>query len=322
MRYFVIFAAVLFWASICAAQSSTDFRAEGTVVDAETGQPLANARVKVGPGPGCRARQSVTATTADDGTFRIPLQTSGPFTACIQREGYISEWSLPLTQCSPCTPTFRIHAAANVSGRVLSAETKEPINRVLVEAIRVKDSFDIATSVTAASVRSFANGQFSLGQLLPGQYFFRFTPANPAPLLIDDGHDPTARQFAVQWWPGGDSSRGATPFTIMAGTSFQRPDMWIPAVPRFQVSGTVEPTICQAGDAYNVTIGEHRGPSVAMIRSMLIRCGAEFTFSGLAPRHYQINLLPKDGGEAVASEEAVVTDRDLQKDFPEVHATP
>jgi len=84
----------------------------------------------------------------------------------------------------------------------------------------------------------------------------------------------------------------------------------------------VEATICQAGDAYNVTIGEHRGASVAMLRSVLIRCGAEFTFGDLTPGRYQISLLPKDGGEAVARQEAVVTDRDLQKDFPEVHATP
>jgi hypothetical protein len=58
-----------------------------------------------------------------------------------------------------------------------------------------------------------------------------------------------------------------------------------PAIPGYHVSGTVEATICQAGDAYNVTIGEHRGASVAR-------------------------------------QEAVVTDRDLQKDFSAVHATP
>ncbi len=263
-----------------------------------------------------------STTSADDGTFTIPLQTSGPFTACIHRDGYVGEWSQRLTQCSPCTPTFHIHAEAKVSGRVLSAETKEPINRVFVEAIRVNDFFDIATSVTGVSVRSFPDGQFSLGQLPPGQYFFRFTPANTTPLLIDDGHDASTRPFAIQWWPGGDSARGATPFTILAGTSFRLPDVWLPAVPRYQVSGTVKTTICQAGDSYNVTIGEHRGASVAMIRSILIGCGAEFTFGDLAPGRYQISLLPKDGGDAVARQEAVVTDRDLQKDFPEFHATP
>ncbi len=276
----------------------------------------------MGTGPACGAREWVSATTGDDGLFRIPLKTSGPFTACIQRDGYLVERSQRLTQCSPCTPTFRVHAEAKVSGRVLSAETKEPINRVVVEAVRVNDAFDIATSVTAASVRSFPDGQFSLDQLLPGQYFFRFTPANGAPLLIDDEHDTATRPFAVQWWPGGDSARGATPFTIMAGTNFRLPDMWIPAVPRYRVSGTVGATICQAGEGYNVTIGEHRGGSVAMLRTMLIRCGAEFTFGDLAPGHYQISLLLKDGGDIVARQEAIVTDGDLQKDFPEVHATP
>jgi hypothetical protein len=204
----------------------------------------------------------------------------------------------------------------------VSADTKEPINRMFVEAIRVRDSFDIATSVTAASVRSFSDGQFSLQQLIPGQYFFRFTPANAATLIVDDGTDTATRQLAVQWWPGGDSPRVATPFTIMAGTNFRLPDVWIPAVPRFRVSGTVQAAICQPGDAFNVSIGEHRGASVAMIRSTLVRCGAEFTFGDLTPGHYEISLLPKNGGDAVAKQEAVVTDRNLQKDFPATHATP
>lgn len=316
MRFPEFFVAALFCASMCAAQSSTDFRAEGTVVDAETGQPVGNAHLEVSPGPFCGPGRAGSAITADDGTFRIPLKTSGPFTACIHRDGYVSEWSLKLTQCSPCTPTFRIHAASIVSGRVLSADTKEPINRVVVEAIRVKDSFDIRTSVTAASIRTFPDGQFSLGQLIPGQYFFRFTPSVAPPLLIDEGHDATSRQFAVQWWPGGDSPRGATPFTIMAGTSFRLPDIWIPPVPHYQVSGTVKTTICQSGEAYNVAVGEHRGASVAPVRSILTYCGAEFTFGDLAPGRYQIALLPKDGGDAIAKQEAVVTDRDLQRDFP------
>jgi hypothetical protein len=321
MRYFAFLAVALLCASICAAQPSTDFRVEGTVIDAETGQPVSNARLQIGPGLGCDTRRGGSATSADDGTFKIPLKRSGPFTACIERDGYVSDWSQGLTQCSPCTPTFRIHAEAKVSGRVLSADSKEPINRVVVEAIRVRDTFDIAPSVTGVSVGTFSDGQFSLAQLAPGQYFFRFTPANAAPLLIDDGHDMSTRPFAIQWWPGGDTSRNATPFTILAGTTFRLPDVWLPAVPRYQVSGTVEATICQAGDAYNVTIGEHRGQSVAMLRSMLIRCGAEFTFGDRAPGRYQISLMPKDGGDAVARQEAVVTDRDLQKDFPEAHAT-
>jgi len=273
-------------------------------------------------GPFCNAQHGAEATTGDDGSFRIPLKTSGSYHACVTHPGYVTDWSLRLTQCSPCTATIRLHGAAKVNGRILSADTKEPMNRVFVEAIRVNDSFNIATSATVGSVRSFPDGQFSLEQLIPGQYFFRFTPANGAPLIVDDGADIASRQFAVQWWPGGDSPREATPFTIMAGTNFRLPDMWIPAVPRFRVSGTLQAAICQPGDAFNVSIGEHRGVSVAMIRSTLVRCGAEFTFGDLTPGRYEISLLPKDGGDAVAKQEAIVTDRNLQKDFPEVHATP
>jgi hypothetical protein len=193
---------------------------------------------------------------------------------------------------------------------------------VAVEAIRVSDSFSIATSATVNSVRSGPNGQFSLDQLLPGQYFFRFTPAYAAPLLVDDGQDATAKQLMVQWWPGGDSPHGATPFTILAGTNLRIPDIWLHTVPRYRVSGTVQATICQAGDPYTISIGEHRGASVAMIRSMIVRCGADFTFGDLSPGRYEVSLLPKDGGGPVAKEEAVIVDRNLQRDFPLAQATP
>lgn len=322
MKYPTLLAAALFCASICAAQPSVDFRVEGTVVDADTGQPLSGAHLQIGRGPVCQARSQASLTSGDDGTFQAALKTSGPYAVCVQRDGYVTERSLRLTQCSPCRPSFGIHAESKISGRVLSAETKEPIDRMVVEAIRVTDSFDIATSRIASEVRTFPDGQFSLDHLPPGQYFFRFTPANAAPMLIEDGHDATTRPLAVQWWPGGDSARGATPFTVMAGTKFQLPDIWIPALPRYQVSGTVEAAICHTGDAYNVTIGEHRSASIAMLRSMVIRCGAEFSFGDLPPGRYQISLLPEDGSEAVARQEAVITNSDLRKDFPEVHATP
>jgi len=59
-----------------------------------------------------------------------------------------------------------------------------------------------------------------------------------------------------------------------------------------------------------------------MIRSMMVRCGAEFSFGDLAPGRYEIRLLLKDGGAPVAQEEAVVTDRNLERNFAAAHATP
>ncbi len=67
-------------------------------------------------------------------------------------------------------------------------------------------------------------------------------------------------------------------------------------------------------------IGQKYGASVSMLRSMPVRCGSEFAFAGLNPGSYEISLLPKDGGDAVAKEEAIVKDRNLQKDFSAVHS--
>ena len=184
-----------------------------------------------------------------------------------------------------------------------------------MDAIRVDDSFEIATSRTIASALTDRNGNFSLAQLTPGQYFFRFTPASPpASLIVPDPHDPQTRQFVQQWWPGGDTYKGSTPFTVIAGTVFTMPDMWIPPAARYQVSGTVQPVTCQAGDAYTVSIGDRA--SAEPFRSMMVRCGANYVFQDLKPGRYQISLLRKDQDEAGLREEVIVTDRNQQRDLP------
>ena len=65
--------------------------------------------------------------------------------------------------------------------------------------------------------------------------------------------------------------------------------------------------------------------SVSMIRSMMVRCGAEFNFEDLAPGRYELALLPNDGkgdGDAIARQDAIITDSNLQKNFPMENATP
>jgi hypothetical protein len=129
-------------------------------------------------------------------------------------------------------------------------------------------------------------------------------------------------EYVRQFWPGGDDYKNATPFTLVGGTDLRLPDIWIPVLPRFQISGAVEANMCQAGDAYTVSIDVRRGTIFAPFRTMLVRCGAEFVFADLAPGRYQISLLPNDGGKALRREEVVVTDGDLQRNFGTEQAHP
>jgi hypothetical protein len=200
---------------------------------------------------------------------------------------------------------------------VVAADSKEPIARVLVEALPLQDGTGKVASSPTDSSMTDRNGVFLLARLIPGQYFFRFTPSeSPETLIISDTHDAPPQRFLRQWWPGGDAYKNATPFTVAAGIDFRLPDLWLPAEARFQVSGTVRPDTCDAGDDYTVAIGRHGGAIVQPFRSMVVRCGSGFVFADLTPGKYQISLLRKDQVDAEAREDLVVTDRNLEKDLP------
>ena len=72
-------AAVILFAAAGTAQEppeAGDLRVDGTVVDADTGQPLANARVQIflpKTVPGLRGTPDAVASSDKDGSFRIPL---------------------------------------------------------------------------------------------------------------------------------------------------------------------------------------------------------------------------------------------------------
>jgi len=292
------------------AQQGVDVRIEGTVTDAETGVPLEKAQVLVMPGRRCCGSAHTTTSTDKDGVFHTLLGDRRPYSIRASSDGYVAFETLQTANCSPCKVDFRLHAEARVSGRVVDADTKEPLARVTAEAIQVSAPF------AAYRALSDQDGKFSLEQMLPGVYYFRFTPVRSAvPLLGADPHEAAAREYAPQWWPDGGAARNATPFAIAAGTTFRMPDIWISPVARFQISGTVKPDGCVAGDAYSISIGEEKGRELKALRSEMVYCNGEYAFQSLNPGQYQISLRRKNDGEASSRAEVLVSDRDMRSDF-------
>jgi hypothetical protein len=307
-----IAAAILF----AMAGVAADYRIEGTVVNGETGLAIQGARVQAFSERFCCGAMAEGETVSgDDGHFSIPISEGRWSSVRTSLQGYMLDSADELSECSPCTIAVSLHALANISGRVVSADTKEPLVRAVVEPLSATYSSKLLRSVPSGGARTDQNGTFTLA-LPPGQYFFRFTAADIAGSVLAMGPaDRSAPEYVRQFWPGGDDYKNATPFTVVGGTDFRLPDIWLPALPRFRVTGTVEANMCAGGDAYTVSIGVPRGSAFAVLRTTLVHCGDEFVFADLAPGRYQISLLPKDGGEALRRDEVVVTDGNLQKNF-------
>ncbi len=286
---------------------------DGVAVDAETGQPLENVTVRISRGKYCCGPSEAGVTSDADGKFSAPLKSLGNYSIWVHHDGYVTDWSQSMTNCSPCNVTVSLHREAKVRGRVITADTHEPIGRIAVEAIQVTYPIQGVSAIPTSRAMTFNDGVFSLAQLPPGQYYFRFTPAVwPAELIVPDKEEPAARPLIAQWWPGGDTYRGATPFTVMAGTTFSMPDIAIPVAALFQVSGTVQKETCHSDESYKVSIGSLYGNSFNMFRSMVVRCGSEFAFGNLAPGRYQLSLPGGIGTEVLITDSSVRKDLQLQ----------
>jgi hypothetical protein len=170
----LIAAATLFAMAAMAQQTpdpkdSGGYRIEGTVVDAETGQAIERARVEVfalGEEYWRRTTAGETVSGAG-GHFSFPLNDRGSYALRVSLQGYMPDRADQLAECSPCTTTVHLHALVNFSGRVVSADTKEPLVRVTVEALRATYSPNLLTFVPSArslqpTARTGQNGEFTL----------------------------------------------------------------------------------------------------------------------------------------------------------------
>jgi len=69
-----------------------DLFVDGTVVDAGTGQPLANAQVQIfvlNPVPGHPGLPDSMTSSDKDGSFHIPLKSSSTYSLTVTSDGYI-----------------------------------------------------------------------------------------------------------------------------------------------------------------------------------------------------------------------------------------
>lgn len=111
----------------------------GRVVDADTGAPIAGARIAIA-GPGITATSAPMATD-DEGRFRRDGLAAGRYELSAAARGYVpaagrwAEWITVETGATEREITFRLHRGAVLAG-FITDETGEPIANLAVEAIQ------------------------------------------------------------------------------------------------------------------------------------------------------------------------------------------
>ena len=236
----------------------------GTIVDRQTGAPVANAELTLascsfpsldGPlgwpfseaGACVRGRASTRMRTAADGTFTFAVGR-GQYILAVEAPGFVRQeygqrtfpgngWPL-VVSADGGTHTLRmaLSRTARVTGRVQDPRQR-PLGNVPVEILRAtyrhdgERVFDIVERTITD-----ARGDYSLATLPPGEYYLAAgTSPGDGPTAAGDSN---GYPHAYVFYPGVTDLRAATRVAVAAGESRTGADIAV-VMERYRVTGRV-----------------------------------------------------------------------------------
>ena len=219
------------FAAVVHAQTVYEIR--GTVVDLGGG-PVPGATVTIGGID--KVNQTVTADAG--GSFRAVVDGPGRYNATANKDGYFPDMRLgsmlfsllSLDSAQPrATVTLTLAHAAEIVGRMLDDETRQPIAGARVYAMIRRWSrgrMVLERVVRNGSVTTDAEGNFRFTGLQPAMDYIVSPQGLPSPadLLIPnysaEDVERTDELYAATYWPGGSTDPAMVPDPATASTGF------------------------------------------------------------------------------------------------------
>jgi Carboxypeptidase regulatory-like domain len=244
----------------------------GRVLTADTGRPVKRARVIVsGAGRGGRS-----ATTDDQGRFRVIGLSAGAYTVTASKNGFVDAVFGQRRPLQPGTPVqladaqeasnveLRLTRGGVITGRV-SDEDGEPLARAIVTVQRYQYNRGERQLTSAGSDRTDDRGQYRVFGLPPGDYYVSATVTGLEEALgrglqqlaaglgalgagrgarggfagFGAPEDPEPSGYAPTYFPGVVSAPDAGRITVAPGQEVVGIDFQIQLVPFATVSGVV-----------------------------------------------------------------------------------
>lgn len=207
----------------------------GTVVDSQTGAPVAHALVSIQGFPRPKDSSSATspqmfsrsALTDASGVFQFSALPSGNYFVYAQKPGY--EFGSPATsglrtgmvdlQSSVEDMRVALSAAGAITGKVVD-DHDDPMRGVGIHAVSLPVVDGLKEIRSIRTVTTDDRGQYRIADLPPGEYFLKATGQGGPNLL---SATPTARldvgdSFAPVYFGGSSTVNSASPVEIGSGT--------------------------------------------------------------------------------------------------------
>lgn len=300
---------------------ATGLHVRGTVIDSTTRQPIANARVQMNGGQ--------DALTSVNGTYDISVALPGSYDLKVEAQGYLPETKAYSFVLRGSTDTadvdMEMYRPGVITGRLIDAETKQPITTVKVSARRL--TYRLGQIVMAGVPSAYIDpmtrlpidipqagkidetGVFRIEQLRPGSYSLLLPPEVPEQINNSSPRTPppaaAATGYRRQSWPDRGDQSG---LHVRPGDTLELGDISIAREPLFKISGVL--TGCPATDDLSrgllLNIGTMAGGPVTPVA-----CGEPFTAENLSPGQYSFDVNIEGIGPVRAGAVNIVN-RDVQ----------
>jgi carboxypeptidase family protein len=227
---------------------------EGSVVKEPGGEPLKKAILEL-IGENQEQSANYTATSDQDGKFKITGIEAGRYHLFVERTGYLAVDDKQ-RQSSGIVLSFeagqeikdqvlRMRSAAIITGRVVD-EDGDPMPEVMIAVLRRKRSSGRMKFEPSGSSQTNDLGEFRIGGLFPGKYYVSVTPLpnfqslTPASKNTGDAAAPAADlSYVPTFYPSTIDRAQAAPIELHAGDDMPV-DFSLMRVHTARIRGTVE----------------------------------------------------------------------------------
>ena len=294
----------------------------GTVIDAVTRQPIPNARVQLTGGG--------SSITSVSGNYDIVVAQPGSYDLKVEAQGYLPDrerYSVVVAaQSESTTADLQMYRPGAITGRLIDAETRQPIAGVFVSAGRISYRlgrissepdplpvlFNPATGLSPPRTRSGRTdnqGAFRIEPLRAGTYSLGFPPSLDERLLNSDTPQPTAAVsgYRRQRWPNTGNSAGVE---LHPGSVLELGDLILSREPLYRITGVL--TGCAKGDDISrglMLATRDRGVTGGALAP--VACGERFSAENLSPGEYLFDLNVEGIGQIRVGQVTVVN-RDVE----------
>jgi hypothetical protein len=316
MGFLALVSVFVFVPQVAEAQNALEGIVSGTVINAATGEPLANAAVVLRVSYasfGFRERQidrplpSDTARTITDtaGKFEIPFDTDAPASLLfVSHESYRSEDNreiamLPVRANGAKNVLVRMIPQSVIEGRALDI-SGEPLRGILIQAIReeIQDGARRSRRNFASAITGL-QGEYKLNSLVAGVYHLQ------ASGMAENGRE----GYGPVYFPEANEARAAESIRIGAGDKMVA-DFKLAPHPVYEIRGA----LANANVLRRVNLRLLRGDEPLTYPASVSAGNRAFQIEGVPPGSYTLQAytpdsFPVDYGEA----QITVTDHDLNK---------